>query len=167
MVTTVGAGGPKNRLALPNNDKNISLKVSDRLWGPPILLCNGHLGNLRLWLSGRGMKLSSWGQKWVVLYFHFPIRLYGVIRDTITLPNLRNFLYETIVTLYDIYIYIYIYICVCVCVCVCVFVIYLFPLCSKKNWQLLLLTLRRLMSYIYGAPIFDVSRSHTTTHHSR
>ena len=36
-----------------------------------------------------------------------------------------------------------------------------------------LLTLRRLMSYIYiyiyiyGAPILDVSRSHTTTHHSR
>ena len=30
-----------------------------------------------------------------------------------------------------------------------------------------LLTLRRLMSYIYGAPIFDVSRSHTTTQHSR
>ena len=29
------------------------------------------------------------------------------------------------------------------------------------------LTLRRLMSYIYGAPILDVSRLHTTTHHSR
>ena len=29
------------------------------------------------------------------------------------------------------------------------------------------LTLRRLMSYLYGAPILDVSRSHTTTHHSR
>ena len=28
-------------------------------------------------------------------------------------------------------------------------------------------TLRRLMSYIYGAPILDVSRSHTTTQHSR
>jgi len=27
------------------------------------------------------------------------------------------------------------------------------------------LTLRLLMSYIYGAPILDVSRSHTTTHH--
>ena len=26
------------------------------------------------------------------------------------------------------------------------------------------LTLRRLMSYIYGAPILDVSRSHTTQH---
>ena len=38
-----------------------------------------------------------------------------------------------------IYIYIYIYICVCVCVCVCV----------------------------CGAPILDVSRSHTTTQHSR
>ena len=36
-----------------------------------------------------------------------------------------------------IYIYIYIYMCVCVCVCVCV------------------------------APILDVSRSRTTTHHSR
>jgi len=31
----------------------------------------------------------------------------------------------------------------------------------------LLLTLRWLMSYIYGAPILDVSRSHTTTQHSR
>jgi len=30
-----------------------------------------------------------------------------------------------------------------------------------------LLTLRRLTSYIYGAPILDVSRSHTTTQHSR
>jgi hypothetical protein len=30
-----------------------------------------------------------------------------------------------------------------------------------------LLTLRLLMSYIIGAPILDVSRSHTTTQHSR
>jgi len=30
-----------------------------------------------------------------------------------------------------------------------------------------ILTLRRLVSYIYGAPILDVSRSHTTTQHSR
>jgi len=30
-----------------------------------------------------------------------------------------------------------------------------------------LLTFRRLMSYIYGAPILYVSRSHTTTQHSR
>ena len=30
-----------------------------------------------------------------------------------------------------------------------------------------LLTLRWLMFYIYGAPILDVSRSHTTTQHSR
>ena len=30
-----------------------------------------------------------------------------------------------------------------------------------------LLTLRLLMSCIYGAPILDVSRSHTTTQHSR
>jgi len=29
------------------------------------------------------------------------------------------------------------------------------------------LTLRQLMSYIYGAPILDVSRPHTTTQHSR
>jgi len=29
------------------------------------------------------------------------------------------------------------------------------------------LTLRLLMSYIYGAPILDVSRSHTTTQRSR
>ena len=31
----------------------------------------------------------------------------------------------------------------------------------------IVLTLRRLMSFIYGAPILDVSRSHTTTQHSR
>jgi len=30
-----------------------------------------------------------------------------------------------------------------------------------------ILTFRRLMSYIYGASILDVSRSHTTTQHSR
>jgi len=30
-----------------------------------------------------------------------------------------------------------------------------------------LLTFRLLMSYIYGAPTLDVSRSHTTTQHSR
>ena len=30
-----------------------------------------------------------------------------------------------------------------------------------------LLTYGRLMSYIYGVPILDVSRSHTTTQHSR
>ena len=35
-------------------------------------------------------------------------------------------------------------------------------LCSMHR-----LTLRLLMSYIYGAPIRDVSRSHTTTHYSR
>ena len=31
----------------------------------------------------------------------------------------------------------------------------------------MLLILRRLMSYIYGASILDISRSHTTTQHSR
>jgi len=52
----------------------------------------------------------------------------------------------------------------CVCVCVCV------GWSSEKHYYLdsiLVLTLRRLMSYIYGAPILDVSRSHTTTQHSR
>jgi len=40
--------------------------------------------------------------------------------------------------------------------------------CKFRNVCIgLLLTLRRLMSYIYGAPILDVSRSHTTTQHSR
>ena len=38
--------------------------------------------------------------------------------------------------------------------------------CSSSGGQIAL-TLRRLMSYIYGAPILDVSRSHTTTQHSR
>ena len=36
--------------------------------------------------------------------------------------------------------------------------------CGKDPSEL---TLRRLMSYIYGTPILDVSRSHTTTQHSR
>jgi len=34
-------------------------------------------------------------------------------------------------------------------------------------YQSIWLTLRWLMSYIYGATILDVSRSHTTTQHSR
>jgi len=40
---------------------------------------------------------------------------------------------------------------------------------EKNHVAILPLTLRRLMSYIYiyGAPILDVSRSHTTTQHSR
>ena len=38
---------------------------------------------------------------------------------------------------------------------------------SLWNFGLTYLTLRRLMSYICGAPILDVSRSHTTTQHSR
>jgi len=38
--------------------------------------------------------------------------------------------------------------------------------CHRVATQLQL-TLRRLMSYIYGAPILDVSRSHTTTQHRR
>ena len=37
----------------------------------------------------------------------------------------------------------------------------------KRSQQSVCLTLRRLMSYIYGAPILDVSRSHTMTQHSR
>jgi hypothetical protein len=50
------------------------------------------------------------------------------------------------------------------------------PIHSRKNtnhlvgWEVqdaTALTLRLLMSYIYGAPILDVSRSHTMTQHSR
>ena len=48
------------------------------------------------------------------------------------------------------------------------------PLNASRNiYRHQILTLRRLMSYIYiyiyiyGAPILDVSRSHTTTQHSR
>ena len=36
-----------------------------------------------------------------------------------------------------------------------------------RSIRVKLLTFRLLMSYIYGAPILDVSRSHTTTQHSR
>jgi len=46
---------------------------------------------------------------------------------------------------------------------VCICVLYY---CHRVATHLQL-TLRRLMSYIYGAPILDVSRSHTTTQHSR
>ena len=46
-------------------------------------------------------------------------------------------------------------------------VIPLFIFTVKLYLHLLCLTLRLLMSYIYGAPILDVSRSHTTTQHSR
>jgi len=52
-----------------------------------------------------------------------------------------------------------------------------FHFCNQRLWEgvdhmtrLLaeaILTLRRLMSHIYGAPILDVSRSYTTTQHSR
>ena len=41
---------------------------------------------------------------------------------------------------------------------------------KEKQIIEIMLTLRLLMSiyiYIYGAPILDVSRSYTTTHHSR
>jgi len=41
---------------------------------------------------------------------------------------------------------------------------------GKENVEVLermILTLRLLRSYIYGAPILDVSRSYTTTHHTR
>jgi len=38
---------------------------------------------------------------------------------------------------------------------------------QKIQTHFLCLTLRLLMSYTYGAPILDVSRSHTTTQHSR
>ena len=38
--------------------------------------------------------------------------------------------------------------------------------CEDRT-RIAMLTLRLLMSYIYGAPILDVSRSHTTTQHSR
>ena len=38
------------------------------------------------------------------------------------------------------------------------------PELDGKAYMWLSLNLRLLMSYIYGAPILDVSRSHTTTH---
>ena len=55
------------------------------------------------------------------------------------------------------------------------FNLYLFVSANKENKEIMnsykelhiVLTLRRLMSYINGAPILDVSRSHTTTQQSR
>jgi len=69
---------------------------------------------------------------------------------------------EYIATLNWIYIYIYIY-------------IYIWEMFNQWNYSVIkikwkavvILTFRRLMLYIYGAPILDVSRSHTTTQHSR
>ena len=61
-------------------------------------------------------------------------------------------------------------VCVCLCVCLCPKSKCedLFHLVTgNKLYRLYCLTLRRLTSYIYGAPILDVSRSHTTTQHSR
>ena len=40
-------------------------------------------------------------------------------------------------------------------------------ICMHKDMKSSTLTLRSLTLYIYGAPILDVSRSHTTTQHSR
>ena len=54
--------------------------------------------------------------------------------------------------------------------CTTVYAKYICVLRSMKKTGfcfVFVLTLRRLMSYIYGAPILDVSRSHTTTQHSR
>jgi hypothetical protein len=54
----------------------------DRLWGPPSLLSNGYHGLLRR-LSGQGVKLTTpkicWGQEYVDLYLHSPIRLHGIV----------------------------------------------------------------------------------------
>jgi len=50
----------------------------------------------------------------------------------------------------------------------CICSLYITTFCTLVLLGYLLgLTLRLLMSYIYGAPILDVSRSHTTTQHSR
>ena len=77
------------------------------------------------------------------------------------------------------------FVCVCVCVPSCHLyeinplkpelnpICYLLALLGAHHFfhvsriRVKLLTLRWLMSYIYGAPILDVSRSHTTTQHSR
>jgi len=45
-----------------------------------------------------------------------------------------------------------------------VFLYFCIPVFPPRKLEL---TLRLLMSYIYGAPNLDVSRSHTTTQHSR
>ena len=42
-----------------------------------------------------------------------------------------------------------------------------FPIHYQLMGRSITLTLRSLTLYIYGAPILDVSRSHTTTQHSR
>jgi len=66
------------------------------------------------------------------------------------------------------------YVCVCVCACACVRVLHVMNFRTQYAFVMyvdesegIVLTLRWLMSYIYGAPILDVSRSHTMTQHSR
>ena len=61
------------------------------------------------------------------------------------------------------------------CYCICNFYEFFYDMRGTRwrgrggNYMMIRLTLRLLMSYIYiyGAPILDVSRSHTTTQHSR
>jgi hypothetical protein len=52
-----------------------------------------------------------------------------------------------------------------ICHLLALLVVYHFLHVSRKRVKLF--TLRLLMSNIYAAPFLDVSRSHTTTHHSR
>ena len=83
---------------------------------------------------------------------------------------------------------VHVYMCVCVYVYICIFtylmeinplnpelnpICYLLAILGAHHFlhvsriRVKLLTFRLLMSYKYGAPILDVSRSHTTTQHSR
>jgi hypothetical protein len=89
------------------------------------------------------------------------------------------------ICMYVLCMYVWMYVCMYICVYVCMNewinplnpelnpICYLLALLGAHHFLHIsrirdkLLTFRLLMSYIYGAPILDVSRSHTTTHHSR
>ena len=64
-------------------------------------------------------------------------------------------------------VYIYIYVYICIYIYTYTYIVHWKPWKEEAVWRIVILTLRWLMSYIYGAPILDVSRSHTTTQHSR
>ena len=80
-----------------------------------------------------------------------------------TARTLPNFLYCSICRVFCVVLCI-----VCVWTCTVLLPTGGYPIAVNRIYQYITsLILRRLMSYIYGAPILDVSRSHTTTQHSR
>jgi len=135
----------------------------DRPWGPPSLLYNRY----RVFPGGKerpgrdadsSPPSSAAGHKRVGLYLYSPYGPYGLYRATVPVqgctlpfnplkPELNSICYLLALLAHH--------------------------FLHVSRIRVKSLTFRRLMSYIYiyiyiyGAPILDVSRSHTTTQHSR